>query len=90
VLKDGLLVFHTAQGDWKTPLAEITRIARVKGVDRTFEIVTVSGATLHLSILGPLLLPEPPQKAMRVIQRAVRAVPAPAVTVTTDFRTVRH
>lgn len=90
VLKDGMLTFHTAQGDWQTPLSEIKRIVRVKDARRTFEIVTASGATLHLTILGAQMLPEPPQKAMQIIQRAVREVPSSVVTVTTTFGTVRQ
>ena len=90
VLKDGLVTFHTAQGDWQTPLSEIKRIVRVKHAKQTFEIVTASGATLHLTILGAQMLPEPPQKAMQIIQRAVREVPSPVVTVTTTFGTVRQ
>ena len=90
VLKDGLLTFHTAQGEWQTPVSEITRIVRVKDARRAFEIVTASGATLHLTILGAQLLPEPPQKAMQIIQRAVREVPTPVVNVTTTFRTIKH
>ena len=86
VLQDGMLTFHTAHGEWKTPLHEITRIVRVKDAKHTFAIVTASGATLHLSILGARLLPEPPQKAMQIIQRAVRDTPVPVVTVTTTFR----
>ena len=93
VLKDGALTFHTAQGDWKTPLTEIKRIGRVKGKHRTFEVVTASGATLHLSILGAQMLPEPPHNAMQIIQRAVRDAatpPSAVVTVTTTFGTVRQ
>ena len=90
VLKDGMLTFHTAHGEWKTPLNEITRIVRVKDAKHTFAIVTASGATLHLSILGSRFLPEPPQKAMQIIQRAVRETPSPVVTVTTTFGTIKH
>ena len=90
VLKDGTLTFHTAHGDWTTPLHEIKRVVRLKDADRTFEIVTASGAALHLTILGPLMLPEPPQKAMQVIQRAVRETPVPVVTTTTTFGTVKR
>ena len=90
VLKDGMLTFHTAHGDWQTPLSEIKRIARVKHSKQTFEIITATGATLHLSILGPQLLPEPPQKAIQIIRRAVRETPSPVVTVTTTFGTVKH
>ena len=90
VLKDGLLTFHTAQGDWQTPVSEIKRVVRVKHAQRTFEVVTASGATLHLTILGAQLLPEPPQKAMQIIQRAVREVPSTAVSVTTTFGTIKH
>lgn len=90
VLKDGMLTFHTAHGDWQTPLSEIKRIVRVKDTKRTFEVVTASGATLHLTILGAQMLPEPPQKAMQIIQRAVREVPSPVVTVTTTFGTSKH
>jgi hypothetical protein len=90
VLKDGTLTFHTAQGDWTAAITEIRHVGRVKGIDRAFEIVTASGATLQLSILGPLLLPEPPNKAMQIIQRAMRQTPAPVIKVNTDFRSVRH
>ena len=90
VLKDGMLTFHTAHGDWQTPLSDIKRIVRVKDAKQTFEIVTGSGATLHLSILGPQLLPEPPQKAMQIIRQAVRDTPTPVVTVTTTFGPIKH
>ena len=89
-LKDGMLTFHTERGEWTTPLYEIKRIVRVKDADDTFEIVTASGATLQLTILGAQLLPESPRKAMQTIERAVRQAPVPAVNVTTDFRPVRR
>lgn len=84
VVKDGMLTFFAARSDWQTPLAEIKRVALVKGSDRSFEIETVSGAVLRLSILGPRMLTESPKKAMQVIQRAVReAPPVPRTVVTT-------
>lgn len=70
VLKDGMLTFHTEKGDWSTPLHEIKRIVRVRHANQMFEIVPAWGATLRLSILGPQMLPESPEKAMQLIQRA--------------------
>jgi hypothetical protein len=82
VLKDGMLTFHTSLGEWKAPLYQIKRIVRVKDTKQTFEIVTSSGAALHLTILGPNMLPESPQKAMQVLQRAVSRATPPAAPVT--------
>ena len=90
VLKDGMLTFHVARSEWTTPLSEITRVAFVKGADPILEIVTASGETLQVSILGPQLLPESPHKAMQIIQRAVRQAPKPVVSVTTTFGTVKQ
>ncbi|HJU44886.1 MAG TPA: hypothetical protein VJ691_18815 [Vicinamibacterales bacterium] len=89
-IKDGMLTFYVARSEWTTPLSEITRVARVKGEDAILEIVTASGDTLYVSILGPQLLPESPRKAMQIIQRAVRQAPKPVVSVTTTFRSSKR
>jgi hypothetical protein len=85
VVEDGSLTFFAPRGEWTTPLAAITRVARVKGSDRHFEIETVNGEVLRLAVLGPQLLAASPKKAMQVIQRAVREMPRPRVTTTTTF-----
>jgi hypothetical protein len=85
VVKDGSLTFFAPRGEWTTPLAAITRVARVKGSDRRFEIETISGDVLRVAVLGPQLLTTSPKKAMQVIQRAVRETPRPLVTTTTTF-----
>lgn len=86
VLKDGALAFYTTHGDWKAPLHTIARVSRVNR-GRTLEIVTASGSTLHLSILGPNMVPASPLKALQTIQRAIReaAPPAPVVTLTASI-----
>jgi hypothetical protein len=75
VLKNGTLTYHGARGEWKTPLAEIKRVSAVKGSEHLFEIETVSGRVLRLSIIGQQMVAESPKKAMRAIQRAVRTAP---------------
>ncbi len=84
VVRDGMLTFHGARGEFSTPLAVITRVSVVKGSANTFEILTVNGDRLQLSILTAQMLTESPKKAMQVIQRAVREAPAvqrPVMTV---------
>jgi len=84
IVKDGMLTFFASRGEWRTPVAEIKRVSMVKG-SNSFEIETLSGSVLRLSILGPQMLVESPKKAMQLIQRAVREAPAsqrPAVSVT--------
>lgn len=75
VVRDGMLTFFAPRGEWRTPLAEIKRVSLAKGSNRNFEIETVSGDVLRVSILGPQLLVESPKKAMQLIQRAVREAP---------------
>ena len=72
VMKDGTLTYFGARGEWTTPLAEITRLSPVRGSDHLFDIETVSGRVLRLSIVGPQMLNESPKKAIRTIQRALR------------------
>ena len=80
VMKDGTLAFFTTEGTWETPLAEITRISRVRG-SQQFQIATASGSVLQLSILGPQMVPQPPQKAMQMIQRAIKDAAGVSATV---------
>ena len=72
VVKDGMLTFHGSLADWTTPLSEIKRLSRPKGSDHRFEIETISGDVLRVSILGAHMLPVSPKKAMQLIQRATR------------------
>lgn len=81
VLRDGSLTFHGARVDWHAPVSEIKRVSAVRDADRVFEIETVSGDRLVLSILGQQMLKESPKKAMQLIQRAAREA-APSTTLT--------
>ena len=72
VVKDGMLTFHGSLADWTTPLSEIKRMSRAKGSDHRFEIETMSGDMLRISILDAHMLPVSPKKAMQLIQRATR------------------
>ena len=80
VMKDDTLAFFTTESTWKTPLAEITRISRVRG-SQQFQIMTVTGSVLQLSILGPQMVPEPPHKAMQMIHRAIKDAAGISATV---------
>jgi hypothetical protein len=75
VIQDGMLTFHGSLADWTTPLSEITRVSRTKGSDHRFEIETMSGDVLRVSILGAQMLPVSPKKAMQLIQGAMREAP---------------
>lgn len=77
VMKDGSLTYFGARAEWTTPLSEITRLSPVKGSDHLFDIETVSGRVLRLSIVGPQMLNESPKKAIRTIQRALRPTAPP-------------
>ena len=64
VVKDGMLTFFGPRSEWKTPLADIKRVSVAKD-RRRFEIETVTGDGLRLTIRGPQLLTESPKKAMQ-------------------------
>jgi hypothetical protein len=72
VTKDGMLTFHGSLADWATPLSEIKRMSKVKGSAHRFEIETMSGDMLRISILDAHMVPVSPKKAMQLIQRATR------------------
>jgi hypothetical protein len=74
-VKDGILTFASQRGEWRKPLADITRIAERKGADKMFEIEASNGDVLYVSILGQQMMTESPRKAMQLIERAVREAP---------------
>ena len=72
---NGMLTFHGSRAEWKTPLANITRIMPVKDSPHAFAIETVSGDVLRVSILDQRMLAVPSKKTIQVLQRAVREAP---------------
>ena len=81
VIKDGMLTFHGPLADWRTPLSEVKRMSRVKGSDHRFEIETMSGDVLRISILGAHMLPVSPKNAIQLIERATREGTLPQRTM---------